>query len=70
MTKLLLMAQAALTATVAAPEEMARAAPIAWYRELDGGRTFYTALGHTSASCEEPAFLDHLWGGLTWVMGS
>lgn len=44
--------------------------PIAWYREFDGGRTFYTALGHTSASFDEPAFRAHIWGGLQWVLGS
>lgn len=44
--------------------------PIAWYREFDGGRTFYTALGHTSASFDEPAFRAHVWGGLQWVLGS
>lgn len=43
--------------------------PIAWHREFDGGRTFYTALGHTSESWTEPAFLDHVWGGVTWVLG-
>ena len=43
--------------------------PIAWYRAFDGGRTFYTALGHTSESWSEAAFLDHVWGGLDWVLG-
>jgi type 1 glutamine amidotransferase len=43
--------------------------PIAWYREFDGGRTFYTALGHTSESYADVRFLDHVWGGLTWVLG-
>jgi len=44
--------------------------PIAWYREFDGGRTFYTALGHTSESFDEPAFRAHIWGGIAWVLGS
>lgn len=44
--------------------------PMAWYREFDGGRTFYTALGHTSASYDEPAFRAHIWGGIQWVLGS
>ncbi|HTE34494.1 MAG TPA: ThuA domain-containing protein, partial [Chryseolinea sp.] len=38
--------------------------PIAWYHEYDGGRAFYTALGHTEASYTEPNFLKHLLGGL------
>ena len=43
--------------------------PIAWYRDFDGGRTFYTALGHTSESWAEAAFLDHVWGGVVWALG-
>src|SRR6478609_193914 len=31
--------------------------PIAWCQEYDGGRAFYTALGHTSESFSEPSFL-------------
>jgi type 1 glutamine amidotransferase len=43
--------------------------PIAWYHEYDGGRAFYTALGHTNESfTEEPLFMQHLWGGITWAM--
>jgi type 1 glutamine amidotransferase len=44
--------------------------PIAWYREFDGGRTYYTALGHTSESWSDAPFVEHVWGGLTWVLGS
>lgn len=44
--------------------------PIAWYHELDGGRAWYTGLGHTSASFSEPAFLEHLRGGLMYAMGT
>lgn len=42
--------------------------PIAWYREFDGGRSFYTALGHTVESYSEPLFLQHVWGGIEWVL--
>ncbi len=41
--------------------------PIAWYHEYDGGRAWYTALGHTSESYYEPLFLDHLWGGIIYA---
>src|SRR5207248_3256273 len=44
--------------------------PIAWYHEFDGGRAWYTALGHTSESYYEPLFLAHLWGGITYAVGS
>ena len=44
--------------------------PIAWYHEYDGGRAFYTGLGHTSESfTEDELFLKHLWGGIRYAMG-
>jgi type 1 glutamine amidotransferase len=43
--------------------------PIAWYREYDGGRAWYTALGHTAESYREPLFLAHLWGGVEYAAG-
>ena len=43
--------------------------PVAWYHSFDGGRSFYTALGHTSESFVEPLFLDHLKGGIEYAAG-
>ncbi len=43
--------------------------PMAWYHEYDGGRAWYTALGHTSASYSEAEFLDHLLGGIQYAAG-
>jgi len=43
--------------------------PMAWYHQYDGGRSFYTALGHTEESYAEPLFLDHLLGGIKYAMG-
>ncbi|MFW5921399.1 MAG: ThuA domain-containing protein, partial [Polyangiales bacterium] len=43
--------------------------PIAWHHEHDGGRAFYTAMGHTRASYDEPAFRRHLAGGIEWAGG-
>jgi len=43
--------------------------PIAWAHEFDGGRAFYTALGHTSESFSEPAFEQHLAGAIDWAAG-
>lgn len=43
--------------------------PIAWYHEYEGGRAWYTALGHTSESYYEPLFLAHLWGGVMYAVG-
>ena len=43
--------------------------PIAWYHEFEGGRAFYTGGGHTEGSYDEPAFRQHLLGGLEWCLG-
>lgn len=44
--------------------------PIAWYHDFDGGRAFYTGGGHTDESFMEPLFLQHLLGGLRYIMGN
>lgn len=41
--------------------------PMAWYHEMGTGRAFYTALGHTEESYEEPLFLEHLLGGIRYA---
>ena len=41
--------------------------PVAWYQEVHGGRSFYTALGHISSSFEDPVFLEHIYGGIFWT---
>ncbi|GAB2672489.1 hypothetical protein GCM10027036_27360 [Flavihumibacter cheonanensis] len=43
--------------------------PMSWYHEYDGGRAFYTALGHTKESFGEEAFLKHLLGGIQYAIG-
>jgi len=43
--------------------------PMSWYHNYDGGRAFYTALGHTEESYAEPLFLQHLLGGIQYAMG-
>jgi len=43
--------------------------PIAWYREFDGGRSFYTGGGHTNESFNEPYFKMHLLGGIEYCLG-
>ena len=44
--------------------------PMSWYHEYDGGRAWYTAMGHTTESFSEPLFLEHLRGGIEWAMGT
>jgi type 1 glutamine amidotransferase len=41
--------------------------PIAWYQEFDGGRSFYTALGHLDAVHQNLIFNYHLYGGIYWA---
>lgn len=43
--------------------------PMSWYHEYDGGRAFYTAMGHTNETFAEPLFLNHVWAGLHYAMG-
>jgi len=42
--------------------------PIAWYHDFDGGRSFYTGLGHTIEAFSNPLFLTHLGGGLDYAL--
>ena len=42
--------------------------PMAWYHEFDGGRAFYTALGHTDESYKDPLYLKHLLAGIQYAM--
>ena len=43
--------------------------PIAWFHEFDGGRAFYTALGHRPELYTDPLFTQHLLGGIRWAAG-
>ncbi|GHB83604.1 ThuA domain-containing protein [Persicitalea jodogahamensis] len=43
--------------------------PMSWYQEFDGGRSFYTAMGHTDETFVEPLFLNHLWAGIHYAAG-
>nr|WP_229364579.1 ThuA domain-containing protein [Fibrella aestuarina] len=43
--------------------------PMSWYQEFDGGRSFYTAMGHTDESFSETLFLNHLWAGINYTSG-
>nr|WP_214448996.1 ThuA domain-containing protein [Flavihumibacter rivuli] len=43
--------------------------PISWYHEYDGGRAFYTNLGHTKETFTEEPFVKHLLGGIRYAIG-
>jgi type 1 glutamine amidotransferase len=48
--------------------KMGKFHPIAWYQEFDGGRSFYTGLGHTLEAFDEEKFQMHVLGGLRYVL--
>lgn len=42
--------------------------PVVWYQELEGGgRSFYTALGHTKESYSDPLFREHVASAISWA---
>ena len=43
--------------------------PMAWYHDYDGGRAWYTAVGHSAEAFSEPLVLEHLRGGILWASG-
>ncbi len=44
--------------------------PISWYHDYDGGRAFYTEMGHTDETFENAKFLAHLKGGIQYAIGT
>ncbi len=44
--------------------------PIAWCKDYQGGRSWYTAGGHTSESYSSRSFRRHLLGGIQWAAGA
>lgn len=42
--------------------------PLAWCHEFDGGRQFYTALGHKKEHYSDPTLRQHILGGILWAM--
>jgi uncharacterized protein len=43
--------------------------PLAWRHEYDGGRAWYTALGHKPEHYADPKLAKHILGGIQWAMG-
>jgi type 1 glutamine amidotransferase len=42
--------------------------PLAWFHTYDGGREFFTALGHDIEHYTDYNFIKHLTGGIRWVL--
>jgi len=43
--------------------------PIAWSHEFDGGRVFYTGLGHRSETYQDDRFKEQIRGAIEWSAG-
>lgn len=43
--------------------------PLAWRQNYDGGREWYTSLGHKPEHYSDPRFTRHILGGILWAMG-
>ncbi|MBB4080680.1 type 1 glutamine amidotransferase [Lewinella aquimaris] len=41
--------------------------PTSWYHTTDGGRQWYTSLGHRIEHYSDPQFLRHILGGIRWA---
>ena len=50
--------------------EMSGNHPVSWCQDFEGGRVWYTAMGHTDESYTEPLFINHLLGGIRSVVKS
>ena len=44
--------------------------PFSWYHDFDGGRAFYTSMGHTNEAWGDEKFLKHLLGGIEYAIGN
>ena len=45
------------------------ALPLSWTLQVDGGREFYTALGHKKEHYANPILYRHILNGILWAMG-
>lgn len=43
--------------------------PSVWCQEFDGGRSWYTSLGHDKNDYLDPDFRKHILGGIEWAIG-
>lgn len=51
------------------PGAMGDEHPIAWQRTQGAGRVWYTGLGHRNELYADPAFREHVLGGIRWAGG-
>jgi len=48
-------------------EGMGEHHPVAWYQEFDGGRSFYSALGHKPEAYHNERHMEFLYGAIYWA---
>ena len=51
------------------PDTFGDVFPSVWCQEFDGGRQWYTSLGHNKEDYKTPEYRQHILGGLQWVIG-
>jgi type 1 glutamine amidotransferase len=44
--------------------------PVSWCHDFEGGRSWYTAMGHTAESFRDPLYLFHILGGIEYAAGT
>jgi type 1 glutamine amidotransferase len=49
-------------------EQIGGECPLAWCHEFEGGRSWYTSLGHKKEYYSDPKFIQHVLGGILWAM--
>jgi type 1 glutamine amidotransferase len=49
------------------PSTFGKVFPSVWCNTFDGGRQWYTALGHDKSDFQNPVYLQHILGGLKWA---
>lgn len=47
----------------------ARHVPVSWVKNYGDGKVFVTNLGHNEATWADSRFLEHVTGGLKWILG-
>ena len=46
-----------------------RHVPVSWVKNYGDGRVFVTNLGHNESTWVDPRFLEHVTGGMKWILG-
>jgi uncharacterized protein len=49
---------------------MGKEHPVAWFKQMGKGRTFYTSMGHTGATFQEPAFVLMVENAVKWQINN